>query len=334
MAPHPSSEEAWHLDRQTVDLALHFYEDMLRIRFFDEKVQQVLLPRKLLRGSSHLYVGQEAVAVGADHAIAPQDYVISTHRGHGHALARGMDPFVMFAEIMGRVDGCSRGKGGSMHLHDMAHNFIGENPVVAANIPIATGLAWACKVAGEGRIVADYFGEGAVNNGAFHEALNFAALWELPVLFLCENNLYAISVGIELASAMQEIELRGSAYGIAGRRVNGMDVFDVHEAVAEAAALAREHSKPSLLVFDCYRFLGHHTADKQTYRKPDEVHQAFRERDPLHRLERRMFDTHDVSAEQMVAIRDRVRGEIDEAFERAVESPWPEPAEALRGVYV
>jgi TPP-dependent pyruvate/acetoin dehydrogenase alpha subunit len=316
-----------------LELMRHFYADMLRIRFFDETIQQVLLPRKLFRGSSHLSVGQEAIAVGVDHAIAADDYVISTHRGHGHALSRGMDPYVMFAEVMGRVDGSSRGKGGSMHLHDLSRGFIGENPVVAANIPIAAGLAWASKLRSEGKIVADYFGDGAANNGAFHEGLNLAALWDLPVLFLCENNLYAISVPLELASAVAEIELRGAAYGMPGRRVNGMDVLAVYDAVTEAARLAREQSKPSFLVFDCYRFLGHHTADKLTYRKPDEARDVFRERDPIHRLERAMIDNHSVSMDETIAIRDSIRAEIDSAFERALQSPFPEPAEALANVY-
>ncbi|MFQ5810767.1 MAG: thiamine pyrophosphate-dependent dehydrogenase E1 component subunit alpha, partial [Armatimonadota bacterium] len=158
---------------------LHFYEDMLRIRFFEEKIRDDLYPNKHMRGGTHLCIGQEAVAVGALHATEPEDYVISTHRGHGHSLAKGCDPKRMFAELFGRRDGYSKGKGGSMHIADKDLNFLGENPVVAANIPMAAGAALACKMLGNDRIVIDFFGEGATNNGAFHEALNMAGLWDL-----------------------------------------------------------------------------------------------------------------------------------------------------------
>lgn len=315
------------------ELLLHFYEDMLRIRFFEEKVRDVLLPQRLFRGSSHLYIGQEAIAVGVTHALRDDDYVISTHRGHGHALAKGLDPYAMFSEIMGRTTGCCQGYGGSMHLADASRRFVGENPVIGSNSPIAAGLALAVKQRGSDQVVANYFGEGAVNAGAFHEAANLAALWQLPVLFLCENNLYAISVPVEQSSAIQDLENRACSYGLTGKRVNGQDVMAVHKAAQEAVAFTRQQGRPSYLVFDTYRFEGHHTADKETYRSAEEAIEEFRVRDPVHLLEKAMIDDHTVDIPTTIAYRDRVREEIDEAFARAREAPWPSPEQALRFVY-
>ncbi|NPV49243.1 MAG: pyruvate dehydrogenase (acetyl-transferring) E1 component subunit alpha [Armatimonadetes bacterium] len=315
------------------ELLLHFYEDMLRIRFFEEKVRDVLLPQRLFRGSSHLYIGQEAIAVGVTHALRDDDYVISTHRGHGHALAKGVDPYAMFSEIMGRTTGCCQGYGGSMHLADASRRFVGEDPVIGSNSPIAAGLALAVKQRGSDQVVANYFGEGAVNAGAFHEAANLAALWQLPVLFLCENNLYAISVPVEQSSAIQDLENRACSYGLAGRRVNGQDVMAVYNAAREAVAATRQQSRPSYLVFDTYRFEGHHTADKETYRPAEEAVEEFRARDPVHLLEKAMIDDHTVDIPTTIAYRDRVREEIDAAFDRAREAPWPAPEQALRFVY-
>ena len=315
------------------DQLLQFYEDMLRIRFFEEKIRDVMLPQRLFRGSSHLSIGQEAVAVGAVHALRDDDYIISTHRGHGHALARGMDPTAAFAEIMGRATGICAGKGGSMHLSDASLSFIGENPVVGSNAPMAVGLALAAQLEGSDRIAAAFFGEGALNSGAFHEAANMAALWSVPALFLCENNLYAISVPLEKSSAILELEKRAEGYGIPGKRVNGMHVQEVYDAVSEAAAASREGSFPAYLVFDTYRFEGHHTSDKQTYRSDEEPLREFRERDPIHILEVEMIDDHTVSIDTTIEYRDRTRAEIDAAFEEALAAPWPEGEAALTGVY-
>lgn len=314
-------------------LLLHFYEDMLRIRFFEETVRDVMLPRHLFRGSSHLSIGQEAVAVGAIHALSPDDFVMSTHRGHAHALARGLDPYAAFAEIMGRRTGCCKGKGGSMHLSDAQHFFVGENPVVGSNAPMTCGLALAALLEGKGRIAVSFFGEGALNTGAFNEAANIAALWRLPALLLCENNLWAISVPLEKSSAILELENRACSFGLSGRRRSGMKVWDVYEAVREAAAAMRQESQPFFFVFDTYRFEGHHTADKQSYRTRQQVVEEFRERDPIHILEREMIEDHTVTLEQAVATRDRIRAEIDDAFARALQAPWPAPEDALTDVY-
>ena len=186
----------------TTEQFLGLYEDMLRVRFLEEKIRDDLFPAGLIPGTTHLYIGQEATGVGAISALEPQDYVLSTHRGHGHCLARGSDPARIYAEIMGRRDGVCRGKGGSMHLTDASVNFLGANPIVGANIPIGAGLALACKYLDNGRIVLVFFGEGAMNTGAFHETANLASLWKLPVFLLCENNRYAISVSVERSSAV------------------------------------------------------------------------------------------------------------------------------------
>ena len=314
-------------------LLLHFYEDMLRIRFFEGMVRDVMLPRRLFRGSSHLSIGQEAVAVGAIHALRPDDFVMSTHRGHAHALARGLDPYAAFAEIMGRRTGCCKGKGGSMHLSDAQHFFMGENPVVGSNAPMACGLALAAQLEGKGRIAATFFGEGALNTGAFNEAANMAALWSLPVLLLCENNLWAISVPLEKSSAILELENRACSFGLPGRRRNGMVVWEVYTAVREAAEAMRQEPRPFFFVFDTYRFEGHHTADKQSYRTQQQVLEEFRERDPIHILEREMIEDHTVSIDEAIATRDKIRAEIEDAFARALQAPWPAPEEALEDAY-
>jgi len=306
---------------------------MLRIRFLEEKIRDVMLPQRLFRGSSHLSIGQEAVAVGATHALREGDYVISTHRGHGHALAKGMDPFSVFSEIMGRTTGCCRGKGGSMHLSDAAIRFVGENPVVGANAPMAAGIALTCALEASDCLVASFFGEGALNTGALNETLNLAVLWNLPVLFLCENNLYSISVPLEKSSSMMELENRACSFGLTGTRVNGMHVMEVYEAVAQAAAQTRAGGGPAYMVFDTYRFEGHHTADKQTYRTDAEALAEFRERDPIHILEVDLIDDHTVDVDTTIEYRERIRAEIDEAFERALAAPWPEPEDALLHVY-
>lgn len=313
---------------------LHFYEDMLRIRCFEEKIRDDLGPHGLIRGSTHLYIGQEAVAVGAMHALGPEDYVLSTHRGHGHCLAKGIDPEAMFAEILGKKTGVCKGKGGSMHIADVRLNLLGENPVVAGNCGIAAGVAWACKLQKSGRVVANFIGEGAINNGAFHEAINLAALWSLPVVYICENNLYAISVPLEKSASIPDIHRRAEGYGIPGRQVNGMDVTEVYRAVKDAVELARGTSTPSFLVMDCYRFEGHYLTEGGRYRSVDEVVQYRREFDPIHIVEEYLLEGCILDVDKVADYRVRIRNEIDEACERAKAAPLPEVEEALTDVYV
>jgi len=319
--------------RLPLEQFMHFYQDLLRIRSFEETVRDEIHHKGLLHGSAHLYIGEEAVAVGTLHALQQDDYVLSTYRGHGHCLAKGVDPERMFAEILGRRTGLCKGKGGTMHLADRELGMLGENGVVAANIPIATGAALACKLQRSGRIVAAFFGEGAVNAGVFHESLNLAGLWKLPIVFLCENNQYAISVSLDRASAITELHKRAESYDMPGQSVDGMDVIDVYLAVQEAARLAREQSQPSLLVFRTYRFEGHHLKDIGRYRGPDEITEMRREHDPIHKLEADLLQDCILDPREVADYRVRIRDEITAAFQRAAAAPFPELDEAWDGLY-
>jgi TPP-dependent pyruvate/acetoin dehydrogenase alpha subunit len=319
--------------RLPTEQLLVLYEDMLRIRFFEEKIDQALFSAGLIRGLTHLYIGQEATGVGVIRNLQPQDYLLSTHRGHGHCLTRGSDPARAYAEILGRRDGLCRGKGGSMHLCDMATNFVGANPVVGADIPIAAGLALACKYLETGAIAAVFFGDGAMNTGAFHESANLAALWKLPLLLICENNRYAISVSVARASAVTELAERACAYGIWHETVDGMDVSAVYEAAGRAVEVCRSHPEPVLLVANTYRFVGHYTKDTLRYRPPQEARDMFREHDPIHRAERDLADNCGLPMETLIGIRDRVKREVAEAAQAAMQSPPPPPEWALEDVY-
>ncbi len=322
------------MTRERTELLLHFYRDMLRIRYFEEKILHHLLPNRLFRGSSHLYMGQEAVGVGVVHAMRESDYLITSHRGHGHCLARGMDMAGMFAEIMGRRTGVCRGKGGSMHLADASLGILGENPVVGSNIPMAAGAALALKMQGKEGVVLAFFGDGAANTGAFHEGLNMAALWDLPVVFVCENNRYAISVTFEDAQSQQALHERAVAYGIDGHAVDGMNVLEVYDAAKQAIDKARSECRPSFLVFDTYRFAGHHTNDSEQYRPKEEPIQVLRERDPIHFVEHEVFAECEVDVNDLIAIRDELHAEVEAAFETAHAAPWPELEEIWDGLTV
>lgn len=320
--------------RPSTQQLMSLYEDMLRVRFFEEKIDQELFPAGLIRGLTHLYVGQEATGAGVIRALEPQDYVLSTHRGHGHCLLRGSDPARIYAEILGRRDGLCRGKGGSMHLCDMETNFVGCNPVVGANLPIGAGLAFACKYLNNGRLTAVFFGDGALNAGAFHESANLASLWKLPVFMVCENNRYAISVSVERASAVIDLADRAAAYGMWHETVDGMRVWDVWEAASRAAEVCRSHQQPVLLVCNTYRFVGHYTRDTLRYRPPDEARDEFREHDPIHLAERQLADDCAVDLRQLVDLRERVKREIDQAAEAAKQIAPPPAQWALEDVYV
>jgi len=312
---------------------LGLYADMLRVRFFEEKIDKELFPAGLIRGLTHLYIGQEATGVGVIRALEPRDYVLTTHRGHGHCLLRGSPPARIFAEILGRRDGLCRGKGGSMHLCDTATHFIGANPIVGADIPIGAGLALACKYLENGRIVAAFFGEGAMNTGAFHEASNLASLWRLPLFMICENNRYAISVSLERSSAVTKLDERAICYNIWHEEVDGMRVREVFEAARRAAEVCRTHQQPVLLVCNTYRFVGHYSKDTLRYRPAEEAVEMFREHDPIHLAERELADSCEVPMDDLVALRERIRREIDEAAEMALRSEPPPEEWALEDVY-
>jgi pyruvate dehydrogenase E1 component alpha subunit len=264
------------LDR---DHAVELYRQMLRVRRFEERCAQLYSETKI-RGFLHLYVGEEAIAVGAMQALEPRDAVVATYREHGHALARGMPMDRVMAEMYGTVDGVSRGRGGSMHLFDAATRFYGGNAIVAGGLPIAVGLALADHLRGDDVVTACFFGEGAVDEGEFHESMNLAALWDLPVLFCCENNLYSMGVALERAESQTNLAVKAASYEMPAWSVDGMDVLAVQEATRRAVASVRGGGGPHFLEFQTYRFRAHSMYDPDLYRDKDEIEQ-WKQRDPL-----------------------------------------------------
>ena len=303
------------------------YRTMLTIRRFEERVVD-LVNADEIAGVTHEYVGQEAVATGVCAALRPDDVITSTHRGHGHLIAKGADVGRMTAELMGRVDGLNRGRGGSMHVADLGLGIYGANGIVAAGAPIAAGAAWVFSVDGSQRVAVTFFGDGGANQGVLHETMNAAALWRLPLVFVCENNGYAVTLSQERSTAGSVVE-RAAAYGIAAEPVDGMDVEAVLEAAGRAVGRARTGGGPSFLEYRTYRFVGHHTAErtmKLEYRTADEI-ERWRARDPIALAAARLEP----------AERDRVHAEVEALLEQAVafarESPRPDPASALDFVY-
>lgn len=313
------------------DWRLDAYRDMLRIREFEE-VSAKLYTQGLVGGSLHLAVGQEGTIVGTVGALLPQDQITMTYRGRGHALAKGSDPYVLFAEILGREGGTSRGKGGPMHIYDPGVGVMGTNAIVAAGIPIAVGLALAAKIEGTSRVAMTAFGDGAVNQGAFHEGVNLAAIWDLPIVFVCENNLYSEMTPIKDAVRNESLVERAQAYRVRAVTVDGNDVEAVREAATHAIAQARAGGGPSFIECMTYRYVGHMLGDPETYRTKEEV-QAWKERDPILLLRRRILQDDAASEQQLDAIAETVRAEIAEAAEAAVASPEPQIEEALADVF-
>jgi pyruvate dehydrogenase E1 component alpha subunit len=314
----------------TPEQARELLEVMWRIRRFEEKVDD-LFARGLLHGTMHLSIGQEGSATGAVAALEPDDYLTSTHRGHGHCIAKGADVTLMLAELLGRENGYCRGRGGSMHIADVEAGNLGANGIVAGSIPIAAGAALALRLQGRDRVVLCFFGDGAVNEGAFHEAVNLAAVWQLPVIFVCENNQYGMSMAVDRSSAAMPAE-RASAYGIPGVRVDGNDVLAVRDAVADAVTRARAGEGPTLVEALTYRYKGHSKSDQNRYRTREEI-QEWRERDPIRRFAERCQEDGLLSPEETDAIRDAAAAEIEAALERALEGPEPSLATVEEDVY-
>ncbi len=296
------------------DERIGLYRSMYRIRAFEE--QCVLLSRKgLIGGSLHLYIGEEAVAAGAISVLRPDDYISSTHRGHGHCIAKGADMGRMFAELLGKETGYNRGRGGSMHIADVGLRILGANGIVAAGIPIATGAGLAIKYRSGDQVVLCFFGDGASNNGAFHEGVNFAAAWKLPVIYICENNQYAITMSIKKACALHSLSDRAEGYGIPGVCVDGNDVVAIREAATEAIKRARKGEGPSFIECQTYRWLGHHLGDDGKYRAPEEVRYWKEERDPIANYERKMVEEQLATPEEI----DGMKKEIDDEISKAVD---------------
>ena len=310
------------------ELARTLLTGMLLIRRFEEKAAEAYALGKV-GGFLHLYIGEEAVAVGATSALRPDDYVISAYREHGHCLAKGADPKRMMAELFGRRDGLSKGKGGSMHLFDKSVNFLGGHAIVGAHLPVAAGVAFAIKYEQRDQVIVCYFGDGAVPQGEFHESLNLTALWKLPVIYLCENNRYAMGTSIERALAQTQIWKFGQTYGIPSEKVDGMEVLAVREVVARAVERARRDKTPSLIEEDTYRFRGHSMRDPAgaVYRTKEEVEHE-KERDPIVLFRARVLAAGALSEADIRAIEKDVNDRMDEAVAFADASPEP-PAEWL-----
>ena len=306
-------------------------EKMLLIRAFDEKVDE-LYAEGALHGTAHFYVGQEAVAVGVVAALMENDVITGTHRGHGHAIAFELDIDRMAAELLGKASGYCRGKGGSMHIADVAAGMLGANGIVGGSMGIACGAAWAFKQRKEGRVAVCFFGDGAVQEGIFNESLNMAAIWKLPIVFVCENNQYAMSLSVKRGFATERISDRAAGYGMPGKMVDGMELDEVHEAAFEAVDRARSGEGPSLLEAVTYRYLGHSKSDANLYRTRDEISE-WRRRDPIVRFAAKLEETGALEKDEWQEMERRVNQRIEEAFERAAREPEPESESALEDVY-
>lgn len=308
---------------------LELYRTMVKIRFFEDKAYE-LFSQNMIPGTLHLYAGEEAVAAGVCGNLRRDDYITSTHRGHGHCIAKGGDLKRMVAELMGKKTGYCKGKGGSMHIADMSIGILGAVGIVGAGLPIAVGAGLSAKLRGTDQVTACFFGDGAANNGTFGESLNLAAIWKLPVIFVCENNLYAMSVPYSTAFAVKNIADRAPGYGMPGVVVDGMDVVEVYKAAREAVERARNGGGPTLIECKTYRWRGHSRlkAHESKLYDPKE-YEDWRRKDPINIFRERGY----VEDEVLDKIEEEVASELEEAVRFAVESPFPEPDEALEDVY-
>ncbi|HUT73206.1 MAG TPA: thiamine pyrophosphate-dependent enzyme [Armatimonadota bacterium] len=305
--------------------ALQLLEQMQTIRRFEETAKQ-LYHKGLVYGALHLYIGEEAVAVGVCSALREDDYFTSTHRGHGHCIAKGGDLGRMMAELLGRETGYSRGRGGSMHLFAPEIGLLGGNGIVGAGIPIATGAAYAVKYRGGDQVVICFFGDGAANQGTFHESLNMAALWQLPIVYVCENNHYAATTAVTESLCVPDVAMRAAGYGISGEVVDGNDVLLVRETAKRAIARARAGEGPSLLECNTYRYEGHCMVLHDHRHRPRGEEEGWRRRDPITCLERRMLASGDVTPAEVEDVRRRADAAVAAAAAFAMESPYPDSA--------
>jgi pyruvate dehydrogenase E1 component alpha subunit len=304
---------------------------MYRIRAFEEKVDELFM-RGEMHGTTHLSIGQEGTAVGALSALQPDDFITSTHRGHGHCIAKGADISRMLAELLGKETGYCRGRGGSMHIADVETGNLGANGIVAGGMPIATGVALSMKMQGTDRICLCIFGDGATNEGAFHESLNLAAVWDLPVVFLCENNHYGMSMATRRAMRNETIAQRATSYGIPGELVDGNNVLAVYAAVSAAVQNARAGHGPSLIECRTYRYKGHAKSDQNLYRTRDEIRE-WQKRDPLTYFSDLLISQGKLDQEEAKREEAAAYAAVEEAYQFALHSPDPDPETLLEGVY-
>ncbi len=310
---------------------LDMYRQMLTIRFFEEKVFE-LYGQNLVPGTIHLYAGEEAIAVGVCANLRKDDYITSTHRGHGHCIAKGARLDKTMAEILGRKTGYCKGKGGSMHIADFSVGMLGATAVVGAGIPIATGAGLSIKLRGTDQIAVCFFGDGASNQGTFHEGINLAAVWHLPVVFVCENNLYAMGTRQTRVMLIDNIADRAAGYGIPGVVVDGNDVLAVFEAAHVAVERARQGKGPTLMECKTYRLRGHSRFDPAAYRPKDEVNEWLN-KDAIARFQAKLLEMGIITEVEVQRTVEKARYDVEEATKFALESPFPEPAEALEDVY-
>jgi len=312
---------------------LDAYRRMRRIRAFEEKLAELVTAGRLA-GFLHLYAGEEAVAVGVAAHLGDGDYFASTHRGHGHCIAKGVDVRGMMAELFGRATGTCKGKGGSMHIADLSKGMLGANGIVGSGIPLAVGAALSAKIKRTGGIAVAFFGDGASNQGQFHEGLNLAAVWSLPALFVVENNGYGEATPTEFVTPVRDIAVRAASYGMPGVIADGMDFFDVFEKAGQAIARARAGDGPTLLECKTYRYFGHYVGDNLKYRSKEEAEQWRQQRDPLEAFERRTADEGWLATGELRSIDGEIAAEIEEAVRFAESSPFPDPHELHTDVYV
>ncbi len=315
----------------TKDSALKLYGKMVEIRKFEEKLF-FLFSTKPMPGSMHQYIGEEAVAVGVCAHLNNDDYVTSTHRGHGHCIAKGADLNAVMAEMYAKRTGCCRGMGGSMHIADFSVGMLGANAIVGAGIPIAVGAGWTCQYRNRGQVSVAFFGDGASNEGAFHEALNLASVWKLPVLFVCENNVYGFSTHYRRAMAIEDIAVRASAYGIPGLVADGMDVRDVYDKAESFIDRARKGEGPALLECKTYRFKGHSRFEPANYRTKEEV-EEWKKRDPIPAWKEVLLGSMGCSEEELTVLEKSIDARIEEAVVFAESSPACEPEDYKQYIF-
>lgn len=326
------AEKKKSAEKYSKEQYLKWYEQMLLMRRFEERTQQAYIQQKI-RGFCHLYIGQEAVAAGAASATRPDDNMITAYRDHVHPIVKGTDPKAVMAELFAKATGCSKGKGGSMHMFDVKNRFFGGHGIVGGQIPLGAGLAFADKYNGNDRVTICSMGDGAVRQGAFHEALNMAMTWKLPVIFIIENNHYAMGTSVERTSNVTELWELGKAYNMPSFPVDGMRCETVHEAIAEAAERARKGEGPTLLEIKTYRYRGHSMSDPATYRTKEEV-EEYKAKDPIEHTLDILKKNKWITDAQIEATEAKTKALVEDCIKFAEESPYPDPSELYKDVYM
>ena len=321
--------KSYGLDKENI---LKMYQDMLKIRYFENEITN-LYSKGLIPGTAHLYIGEEAIAVGVCANLTKRDFAVSTHRGHGHLIAQGADLKKMMAEILGKEAGYCKGKGGSMHIMDVSKGILGANGIVGAGIPIATGSAYSAKVRGTDQVTISFFGDAASNQGTFHESINMAAAWKLPVIYICENNLYGISVDIRKVTNTKDLVTRALAYDITGVIVNGNDVLEVYMVTKEAVERARRGEGPTLIECKTYRWKGHHLGDPGRVYRLEKETKEWMARCPIKTYKERLLNENVATDKELVIIEKEIKQMVEEAANFAIKSPYPKEEEAFEDLF-